>query len=228
MSSSLSFPRSLHSRFQKSSALLLAIAVLGASGCSSGVAPTKTASGATTGATIGGLGGAVVGANSGMGTTTGLLGGVAAGAIVGGLVGLVQDAKEKKEQDRLAQERAYSKDLADRRKADALRRATNEEELKISQGFRISDLELAEQQKKLDDATSRLKRLEEERSTALKKKTTLDETIERTLATEARIAAMEEELARLKGENPVAGNPEPAPADTASPARSAVNATPAR
>ena len=54
---------------------------------------------------IGGVGGAVVGNNSSMGSTTGILGGVAAGAIVGGIVGMVQDAREKKEQDRLAQER---------------------------------------------------------------------------------------------------------------------------
>src|SRR3954471_4837728 len=205
MSSSSCLPvrRSWNSRLQKSSALVVVIALLGSSGCSSGVAPTKTASGAGTGAMLGGVTGAVVGGNSSMGTTTGILGGVAAGAIVGGLVGMVQEAKEKKEQDRLAQERVYSQDMAKRRKEEASRRAANEEELKISQGFRISDLELADQQKKLDDATARLKRLKDEEKAALTKKTSLDEMQERTLSTEAEIAAMEEKLARLRGDNPV-------------------------
>ena len=51
-----------------------ALALVGVTGCSSGVAPSKTASGAGTGAAIGAVGGAVVGNNTGMGTGTGLLG----------------------------------------------------------------------------------------------------------------------------------------------------------
>lgn len=213
-------------RFQKSAALLVALALLGASGCSSGVAPSKTVSGAGTGAVVGGVAGAVVGNNSSLGSGTGILSGVAAGAIVGGIVGMVQDAKERKEQDRLAQERAYSQDQARRRKEDAARRAANEEELAVAQGFRISDLELSDAQRKLDDATNRLKKLKDERSAALNKKKSLDEAQERTLATEAEIARMEEELARLKGENPV--QPASAAADaTTSAARSNLNAKPA-
>lgn len=203
-----------------------AVTVLVSAGCSSGVAPSKPASGATTGAMVGGLGGAVVGNNSSMGTTTGILGGVAAGAIVGGIVGMVQDAREKKEQDRLAQERAYSQDLSRRRKEEANRRAANEEELQIQQGFRISDLELAEQQKKLDEATGRLKALTDERNAAKNKFKTLQETQERTLATEAAIAALEEELARLKGENPLQSTPAPVDSSTSPAGRTNVNAKP--
>jgi len=222
-SSSRSLPnRSWNSRFQKSAALVVATALIGASGCSSGVAPSKAASSAGTGAVVGGVAGAVVGNNSSMGSTTGILSGVAAGAIVGGIVGMVQDAKERKEQDRLAQERAYSQDLARRRKEEAQRRATNEEELQVVQGFRISDMELADAQKKLDDATARLKRLKDERSAALSKKKSLDEAQERTLSTEAEIARMEEELARLKGENAApsvstSGASETTPSPNASP-----------
>jgi hypothetical protein len=218
--------RPVKSRFQKSSALVLAVALV-AGGCSSGVAPSKSASGAGTGAVVGGLAGAVVGNNSSVGSTTGILSGVAAGAIVGGIVGMVQEAKERKEQDRLAQERAYSQDLAKRRKDEALRRAANEEELQVAQGFRISDMELADAQKKLDDATARLKRLKDERTAALNKKKSLDEAQERTLSTEAAIASLEEELARLKGENP-------SPASTATDAAASpgaganLNAKPAR
>src|ERR1700704_6383445 len=96
---------------QKLVCLGTAFSLLGLSGCSS-VAPSKTASGAGTGAVVGGLGGAVLGSNSSMGTTTSVLGGAAAGALVGGIVGMVQDARDRKEQDRLAQERGYSQDMA--------------------------------------------------------------------------------------------------------------------
>jgi hypothetical protein len=226
-SSSSPLGRSSNSRFQKSASMLVALAVLGASGCSSGVAPSKTTSGAGTGAVVGGVAGAVVGNNSGLGSTTGILSGVAAGAIVGGIVGMVQDAKERKEQDRLAQERAYSQDQARRRKEDAARRAANEEELAVSQGFRISDMELSDAQRKLDDASNRLKKLKDERAAALNKKKSLDEAQERTLATEAEIARMEEELARLKGENPVQPVPTAAESTTPPNARTNLNAKPA-
>ena len=87
-----------------------ALAVVGWSGCSS-VAPSRTATGAGTGAVLGGVGGAVVGNNSGLGTGTGAAIGVGAGALIGGIVGMVQDAKDRKEQDRLAQERAYQQEI---------------------------------------------------------------------------------------------------------------------
>lgn len=177
-----------------------ASAILLASGCSS-VAPSPAAKAAGTGAVVGGVTGAVVGNNSSMGTTTGVLGGVAAGAIVGGIVGMVQDAKEKKEQDRLAQERAYQQDLARKRKEEATRRLANEEELAVAQGFRISEMELSDAQRKLDEASNRLKKLKDERAAALNKKKSLDEAQERLLSTEAEIARMEEELARLKGDS---------------------------
>lgn len=181
-------------------AVVTAIALLGAAGCSSGVAPSKTASGAGTGALIGGAGGAIVGNNSGMGTGTGLVGGVAAGALIGGIVGMVQDAKDRKEQDRLAQERAYQQELAKRRAEEAKLKAAMDEELAIAEGFRISDLELNDAKKKLEAASDRLKRLRDERSAALAKKKELDEAHEKTLSTEAEIARLEEELARLKGD----------------------------
>jgi hypothetical protein len=45
-----------------------------------------------------------------------------------------------------------------------------------------------------------LKKLRDERSAALAKKKELDDAHEKTLTTEAEIARLEEELARLKGE----------------------------
>jgi hypothetical protein len=177
-----------------------ALALAGLTGCSSGVAPSKTASGAGTGALIGGAGGAIVGSNSSMGTGTGLLGGAAAGALVGGVVGMIQDAKDRKEQDRLAQERAYQQGLARQRQEEAKQKAAMEEELAIAQGFQISDLELAEAQKREAVANEQVKALREERAAAMAKKKALDDAHEHTLAAEAEIARLQEELARLKGE----------------------------
>ena len=182
-------------------ALGTALAVLGWSGCSS-VAPSRTATGAGTGAVVGGVGGAVVGNNSGLGTGTGAAIGAGAGALIGGIVGMVQDAKDRKEQDRLAQERAYQQDLAKRRSEEARRKAESDEEIAIAQGFRISDIELTEAQRKQESANERLKRLRDERAGALAKKKALDDAHDKTLQTEAEIARLEEELARLKGETP--------------------------
>lgn len=176
-----------------------ALAVAALSACSS-VAPSKTTSGAGTGAVLGGATGAVVGSSTSMGTGTGLVGGAAAGALVGGIIGMVQDAKDRKEQDRLSQERAYQQDLAKRRAEDAKMKASLDEELAIAEGFRISEIELEDARKKLEEASDRLKKLRDERQAALGRKKELDESREKTLATEAEIARMEEELARLKGE----------------------------
>jgi hypothetical protein len=194
-----SFP-SFSFNFRKLVCAGTALAMVGLSGCSS-VAPSKTTSGAGTGAMIGGAGGALVGSNSSMGTGTGLVGGAAAGALIGGLVGMVQDAKDRKEQDRLAQERAYQQEMAKKRAQEAKLKASMDEELAIAEGFRISDLELNDAQKKFEQAQERLKGLQAERTAALSKKKALDDAQEKTIATEAEIARLEEELARLKGED---------------------------
>lgn len=186
-------------------ACLSAASAILMSGCSSGVAPSKTTTGAGVGALGGGAVGAAVGNNSSMGTTTGILGGAAAGAIVGGIVGLTQEIKERKEQDRLAQERAYQQELSRKRAEEAKLKAAMDEELAAAQGFRISDMELAEAQGRVENAADRLKRLQDERAAAIAKKKALDEANERLLTTEAEIARLEEELARLKSDTPLVG-----------------------
>ncbi len=177
-----------------------ALAVAGLAGCSSGVAPSSTVSGAGKGAAIGGLGGAVIGNNSSMGTGAGLVGGAAAGALVGGIIGMVQDAKDRKEQDRLSQERAYQQERARKLQDEAKQKAAMDEELSIAQGFQISDLELGEAQKREAVANEQLKALREERAAAMARKKALDDAHDHTLAAEAEIARLQEELARLKGE----------------------------
>jgi DNA repair exonuclease SbcCD ATPase subunit len=135
-----------------------------------------------------------------MGTGTGAAIGAGAGAIIGGIVGLVQEAKDRKEQDRLAQERAYQQDLAKKRSEEARRKAEIDEELAVAQGFRISEIELNEAQKKLDAVKAKQKALEDEKAAAKARKLALDDAKSKTLEGEAKIAQLEEEIARLKGE----------------------------
>lgn len=175
--------------------MALAISLTGLTGCS--VAPSKTVSGAGTGAAAGAVVGGVAGSASGN-SSQGLLAGAGAGAIIGGIVGLTQEIKERKEQDRLAQERAYQQELARKRAEEAKAKASLDEELAVAQGFQISDLELSEAQKKVDNAAGRLAKLREERTNALSKKKALDDANEKLLSTEAEIVRLEEELARLK------------------------------
>ncbi len=206
--------------------LLTALAVFGWSGCSSGVAPSKTTSGAGAGALIGGAAGAVAGNNSSLGSTTGILGGAALGAITGGIVGMVQEAKDRKEQDRLSQERAYQQELAKKRAEEAKRKASEDEELAIAQGFRISDMELNEAQKVTDNTADRLKKLQNEKAAALARKKTLDDLHEKQLSNEAEIARLEEELSRLKGDDPVrTATKKPANTSAAGPAAAPSAAT---
>jgi len=182
---------------------------VGLTACNS-PAPSKTATGAGTGAmagaVVGGLGAGATGGN----TSTGVLAGAAAGALIGGVVGMVKDSKERKEQDRLAQERAYQQELARKRAEEAKRKAEIDEELAVTQGFRISEMELADAQKKVQQANERLQKLKEERTAALTKKRALDEANEKLLLTEAEIARMEEELARLKSDDAAAAALAPA------------------
>ena len=195
--------------------LACALAVAGLTGCQ--VAPSKTTSGASTGLGAGAVVGGLVGGANGN-TSQGVLAGAAAGTIIGGLVGLTQELKERKEQDRLAQERAYQQELAKKRGEEAKAKAELDEELAIAQGFQISDMELNEAKQKVDSASSRLAKLREERNAALAKKKSLDEAQEKLLSTEAEIARLEEELARLKGATPdkaTADNAGPAPATPA-------------
>lgn len=177
----------------------LAVAMLALSGCG-GVTPSKTATGAGVGGAAGAVGGAVIGNNSSLGTGTGAAVGAVGGALVGGIIGMVQDAKDRKEQDRLAQERAYQQDVAKRRSEEARKRAEAEEEVAAAQGFKITDIELSDAQKKRETAEAHLKRLKDEKASALARKKTLDSDRDKTLQTEAEIAKMEEELARLKGD----------------------------
>ncbi len=197
-----SFPQTGSSQlWKKAVSFATTVAVLGWSGCSS-VAPSPAAKSAAVGTAIGAGTGAIVGNNSSMGSTTGILGGAALGALAGGIVGMVQEAKDRKEQDRLSQERAYQQERAKRLSEDAKAKAAQDEELAIAQGFRISDMELNEAQKKTDETTERLKKLRDERAAAIARKKSLDELHEKQLSNEAEAAKLEEELARLKGEDP--------------------------
>jgi hypothetical protein len=101
--------------------------------------------------------------------------------------------------------------------------------LAVTQGFRISEMELADAQKKVQQANERLQKLKEERTAALSKKRALDEANEKLLLTEAEIARMEEELARLKSDDAASAAlapAAPAPAGGASASTAGQNKAP--
>lgn len=182
---------------------LLAFSLL--TGCQ--VAPSKTAKGAGVGGAAGAIGGAVIGNNTGSGNAaSGAAIGGAAGALVGGAVGLMQDMKERSAQDRLAQERAYQQEVARKRQEEARLKEQLEEELAIAQGFRITDAELEDAQRRADETASRLSELKAEREWALSRKKELDDTEAQIAAEKAEIARLEAELAELRGDSTVPGN----------------------
>lgn len=199
----LNFNRSTCMRPVIATVSLLTLAFL--SGCQ--VAPSKTAKGAGVGAVGGALAGAAIGNNTGSGNAaSGAAIGGAAGALVGGIVGAVQEAKERGQQDRLAQERAYQQEVARRRQEEARLKEQLDEELAIAQGFRITDAELSDAQRRADETSSRLAELKAEREWALNRKKTLDDTEAKIAAEQAEIARLEAELAELRGET-TGGNP---------------------
>ena len=189
----------LHDRGRRLWCAGLVISLAGLTGCS-GVAPSRPAKGAGVGALTGATAGAVAASATGGNQAKGLIVGGAAGALIGGVVGLAQEAKERSEQDRIAQDRAYQQDVSRRRAEEAKLRAELDEELAASQGFRISDIELAEAQRRAEEAAEKVKKLREERATAIGRTKSLQEAQERRLADEAEAARLEEEIARLKGQ----------------------------
>ncbi|BET68923.1 hypothetical protein ASA1KI_38410 [Opitutales bacterium ASA1] len=181
-------------------ALGSAVSLLLFSGCA--VAPSKPVATAGKGAVAGAIGGAVIGNNTGSGNSAGGAAiGAVAGGVVGGVIGMIQEAKERTEQDRLAQERAYQQELAKRRAQEAKFRAAIEEELAVAEGFRISQQEIVQVESRAKDLEGRLKELQEERNSALARKRALDTAQSRIAAAELEIQRMEAELADLRGEN---------------------------
>ena len=77
------------------------------------------------------------------------------------------------------------------------------EELAIAQGFRITDAELNDAQRRADETASKLSELKAEREWALNRKKELDEAEAKIAAETAEIARLESELAELRGETAV-------------------------
>jgi len=171
------------------------------SGCA--VSPSRTVKGAGTGAAVGAVGGAIIGNNTGSGNgAAGAAMGGLAGAVVGGVVGAIQEGRERTEQDRLAQERAYQQELAKRRAAEHKFKAAVEEELAVAEGFRISEVEIAQVTDTAEDLEAQLKKLQEERQAALNRKTALENAEERITSAQQEIQRLEAELAELRGDYP--------------------------
>ena len=162
-------------------------------GCA-GPAASKTVKGAGTGAAVGAIGGAITGQDTG-----GIVAAGAAGAIVGATIGAIQEGKERKRQDTLAQQRAYNQAIAMQKRAIDKEKATLQEELDIAEGFRISDEELDEMAGRAETAEGRLKVLQAKRQAAIDRKNALEEAEERERDALAEIERLEKELAELEG-----------------------------
>ena len=162
-------------------------------GCA-GPAASKTVKGAGTGAAVGAIGGAVTGQDAG-----GIAAAGAAGAIVGATIGAIQENKERKRQDTLAQQRAYNQAIAMQKRAIDKEKSELQEELDIAEGFRISNEELDEMTDRAETAEARLKVLQERRQAAIDRKNALDEAEEREKDALAEIERLEKELAELEG-----------------------------
>lgn len=184
-----------------------AACLLFSTGCS-GVAQNKTTKTATKGAVAGAVAGAVIGNNTGSGNApSGAVVGGALGAAAGAIVGAIGDAKERNEQDRLAQERAYQQELAKRRAADAKFRAAIDEELAVAEGYRITEQELNQETSRANELEAQLKMLQEERQAALDKKNQLDNATNRIAAAQQEIERLSAELAELRGQSAVESEP---------------------
>ena len=155
-------------------------------GCA-GPAASKTVKGAGAGAAVGAIGGALTGQD--------------AGAAVGATIGAIQEGKERKRQDTLAQQRAYNQAIAMQKRAIDKEKATLQEELDIAEGFRISNEELEEMTGRAETAEGRLKILQAKRQAAIDRKNALEEAEEREQDALAEIARLEKELAELEGDD---------------------------
>lgn len=174
-------------------ALLAAAALVFQTGCA-GPAASKTVKGGTVGAGVGAVGGAIAGEDIGGIATAG-----AAGAIVGATIGAIQQGRENKRQDTLAQQRAYNQAIAMQKRAQEKEKSQLQEELEIAEGFRITEEELDEMTSRAETAEERLAILQKKRDAAIERKRDLDELEEREREALAEAARLEKELAELEG-----------------------------
>lgn len=174
-------------------ALLATAALVFQTGCA-GPAASKTVKGATVGGTVGAVGGLIAGEDAGGIATAGL-----AGAAIGTVVGAVQQGRENKRQDTLAQQRAYNQAIAMQKRAQEKEKTQLQEELEIAEGFRITAEELDEMTSRAETAEERLAVLQKKRDAAIERKRDLDELEKREREALDEAARLERELAELEG-----------------------------
>ncbi len=185
------------SQISKLIALLLVTPMVLFSGCATS---SHTAKGAGVGAVAGGATGAIIGKQSGE-TGEGAVVGALAGTAIGALLGAAKDARISREQEQIAQERAYQQEIAKMREIQARESAVREEELAIAEGMRITERELIEAEHNAKLAEARLKELQEELSSAKSKSTSLEDAEKRKVEADDKIRELEEKLKELKGED---------------------------
>ena len=172
------------------SIVALNAAILFQAGCA-GPAASKPVKGAAVGGLVGAGAAAITGENAAVGAL--------AGGTVGAIIGAVQQNRENKRQDTLAQQRAYNQAIAMQKRAREKEKAALQEGLEIAEGFRITQEELDEMTSRAETAEEELKALQAKRDNAIKRKRDLDELEEREKEAIAEASKLEQELAELEG-----------------------------
>lgn len=167
-------------------------------GCTTDQQNSQAARGATIGAAAGAILGGVIGHQSGE-VGEGAVIGAAAGAAIGGLLGNKQDNQQReREQEAAAQERAYQEELERIQTEEKAIETERNKELAISQGQRISTVEIEEAQKRAAESERRLQALKKQKEAAVARYEEFQKAEERRLAAEKEIETIEAELKGTK------------------------------
>ncbi len=117
---------------------------------------------------------------------------------MGATIGAIQEGRERKRQDVLAQQRAYNQAIAIQKRAIDKEKSQLQEELDIAEGFRISDEELDEMAGRAETAEERLKALQARRQAAIDRTKALEDAEQREKDALAEIERLERELEELE------------------------------
>ena len=175
-------------------------ACLAASSGFQGCQTSPTTTGAKKGAVVGAVTGAVVGHQSDERLKGAAIGG-ATGAAIGGVIGMAKEAKQRRQQEQVAQERAHQQELARMREIEAREKMIREEKRAIIEGLNITDRELELAEDGARETEARLNELRERVNAAKNKRKTFEDVKAQQIANEEEIRRLEEQLRQLEEES---------------------------
>lgn len=180
--------------------IILVVSLAAASGFQGCASTSPTTETAKKGAIAGAVAGGIIGHQSGRPAEGAAIGG-ATGAVVGGIIGMAKEAKQRNQQEQVAQERAHQQELAKVREIEAREKLIREEKLAIAEGLRITDRELALAEERARETEVRLQDLRGKVNRAKERKKTLEEAKAEKIANEEEIRRLEEQLRQLEEES---------------------------